>query len=112
MNKRLLHFQSQPFFWEDCEDVSFSDIKGSGSLIYFPELDQHKTNWVVNPINCDMPEGPSGLAEALLELLSNSMNFRTRLVLLMSRNASLSKLNNKAKKWQSPIFTNKDIQFP
>lgn len=42
---------------------------------YFPELDSHTVSWVVNPFNCefvDVPEEPEGLAEALLELRSNS----------------------------------------
>ncbi|XP_042241175.1 protein ZBED8-like, partial [Homarus americanus] len=38
-------------------------------------LDSHTVSWVVNPFNCklvDVPEEPEGLAEALLELRSNS----------------------------------------
>ena len=46
---------------------SFSD--------YFPDLDIHTFNWVVDPFKCEIgniPEEPPGLAEAILELRSNT----------------------------------------
>ena len=70
---------------EDCENITFDDIKDT--IIkhltklrerfsdYFPDLDIHTFNWVVDPFKCEIgniPEEPTGLAEAILELQSNT----------------------------------------
>nr|CAI5851356.1 unnamed protein product [Callosobruchus analis] len=42
---------------------------------YFSDLDTHTVSWIVDPFKCGIamiPEEPSGLAEAILELRSNT----------------------------------------
>ncbi|XP_035226238.1 protein ZBED8-like [Stegodyphus dumicola] len=71
-------------FLEDCENITFADIKDTivRHLIklrkqfsdYFPDLDTRTVRWTVDPFKCEIaliPEEPSGLAEAILELRSN-----------------------------------------
>jgi hypothetical protein len=82
---KIAAFPKLAVFLEDCEDLSFGDIKDPviGHLTklrkrfsdYFPDLDSHTASWVVNPFNCeisDVPEEPEGLAQAFLELRSNN----------------------------------------
>lgn len=70
---------------EDCENITFADIKDTivRHLIklrkrfsdYFPDLDTRTVSWIVDPFKCEIamiPEEPSGLAEAILELRSNT----------------------------------------
>jgi hypothetical protein len=72
-------------FLEDFENITFDDIKDTviRHLIklrerfsdYFPDLDIHTVNWVVNPFKCEIaniPEEPPDLAEAILEFLPNT----------------------------------------
>lgn len=44
-------------------------------LDYYPDFDTRTASWIVDPFKCEIamiPEEPSGLAEAILEIRSNT----------------------------------------
>ncbi|CAG9838974.1 unnamed protein product [Diabrotica balteata] len=78
---KIASFSRLALFLEDCENITFADIKDTivRHLIklrkrfsdYFPDLDIRTVSWIVDPFKCEInmiPEEPSGLAEAILEL--------------------------------------------
>ena len=82
---KIASFSRLALFLEDCENITFADIKDTivRHLIklrkrfsdYFPDLDTRTVSWIVDPFKCEIamiPEEPSGLAEAILELRSNT----------------------------------------
>ncbi|XP_035212851.1 protein ZBED8-like [Stegodyphus dumicola] len=85
VEQNKISFSRLALFLEDCENITFADIKDTivRHLIklrkrfsdYFPDLDTRTVSWIVDPFKCEIamiPEEPSGLAEAILELRSNT----------------------------------------
>ncbi|XP_035214636.1 protein ZBED8-like [Stegodyphus dumicola] len=82
---KIASFSRLALFLEDCENITFADIKDTivRHLIklrkrfsdYFPDLDTRTVSWIVDPFKCEIamiPKEPSDLAEAILELRSNT----------------------------------------
>ncbi|XP_072381091.1 zinc finger MYM-type protein 6-like [Diabrotica undecimpunctata] len=82
--KKTATFSRLALFLEDCKNITFVDIKDTivRHLIklrkrfsdYFPDLDTLTLSCIADPFTCEIamiPEEPSGLAEAILELRSN-----------------------------------------
>ncbi|XP_072377709.1 protein FAM200C-like [Diabrotica undecimpunctata] len=100
-------FSRLALFLEDCENITFVDIKDTivRHLIklrkrfsdYFPDLDTLTLSCIADPFTCEIamiPEEPSGLAEAILELRSN-IQFESKPTLLsfwMSKAAKAFKI--------------------
>ncbi|KAK9717243.1 hypothetical protein QE152_g24266 [Popillia japonica] len=78
------YFNAQSLKWENCISVSLDGapamlghITGFSAFFsdYFPDLDTRTVSWIVDPFKCEIamiPEEPLGLAEAILELRSNT----------------------------------------
>ncbi|XP_026579563.1 protein ZBED8-like [Pseudonaja textilis] len=79
--KKIATFSTLALFLEDCENITFEDIKDTvirhltklkeRFSDYSPDLDSHAVSWIVDPFKCEIcavPEEPQGLAESLLEL--------------------------------------------
>ena len=82
---KIASFPKLSLFLEDHQNIKFSDIKDVivNYLIklkkrfsdYFPDIDSNTISWIVNPFECEIakiPEEPSGLAEEILELRTNT----------------------------------------
>lgn len=79
---KIVSFLRLALFLEDCENITFADIKDTivrhlrkRFSDYFPDLDTRTVSWIVDPFKCEIamiPEEPSGLAESILELRSNT----------------------------------------
>jgi len=79
--KKIASFLSLALFFEDCENITFADVKDIivRHLIklrkqfsdYFPDLDTCTISWTVVPFKCEIAmtlEEPSVLAEVIFEL--------------------------------------------
>ena len=83
--KKIATFSKLALFLEDCEDITYEDIRDTvvrhltklkeQFSDYFPDLDSQAVSWIVDPFKCEIavaPEEPQGLAESLLELRCNN----------------------------------------
>ncbi|XP_072392116.1 protein FAM200C-like [Diabrotica undecimpunctata] len=82
---KIASFSRLALFLKDCENITYGDIKDTIVIHiiklrkrfsdYFPDLDTRTVTWIVDPFKCEIamiPEEPSVLAEAILELQSST----------------------------------------